>query len=336
MASAREDKPAWRAVPESVKSGVEQVLGARVVIGRRRYGGYGPSATFELGLDDGTRAFFKGTYPAPEGVGVAWNLEQEIRVYERIGAVISPWAPAYLGSFSVDGWQVLLLEALSGETMPPWTTGKARRTARSYAQFHASTMMLSLPRWLSRNEHREMAGEWHAIADSPDQLSALAALAGDQREVAGRWLEANVGTLRATEARLATARPPHALLHLDTRSDNIRLQGQQLRIFDWPYACVGPAELDLAELAQSIELEGGQPAEATVAWYSEVLPVRRPVLHASIVALAGFFAARAPRADIPGLPRLRSFQRRQLKTTLGWAVRELGLPAPAWLAAIRD
>ena len=49
-----------------------------------------------------------------------------------------------------------------------------------------------------------------------------------------------------------------ALLHFDTRSDNLRLQsGGRLRLFDWPYASLGPPELDVAAFAQSITCEGG-------------------------------------------------------------------------------
>ncbi len=38
----------------------------------------------------------------------------------------------------------------------------------------------------------------------------------------------------------------------------------------------------------------------------------------------------------PGLPRLRTVQRRQLKASLRWAARLLDLPAPAWVSAVAD
>ena len=38
----------------------------------------------------------------------------------------------------------------------------------------------------------------------------------------------------------------------------------------------------------------------------------------------------------PGLPRLRSVQRRQLKASLRWASQRLGLPYPSWLRAVPD
>jgi hypothetical protein len=60
------------------------------------------------------------------------------------------------------------------------------------------------------------------------------------------------------------------------------------------------------------------------------------VVSASVVGLAGFFADRGSRDDVPGLPRLRAFQRHQLRTTLSWASRLLDLPEPSWLARTVD
>ena len=71
-----------------------------------------------------------------------------------------------------------------------------------------------------------------------------------------------------------------------------------------------------------------------MAWYAERLPVRERVLDCSVAAIAGYFAGNAWRPDPPGLPRLRSIQRRQLRASLAWAARRLGLPEPGWLAAV--
>jgi hypothetical protein len=99
-------------------------------------------------------------------------------------------------------------------------------------------------------------------------------------------------------------------------------------------ASVGPAEFDVAAFVQSIEAEGGPRADASLAWYESALPLRRDVLIGSVAGIAGYFADRAPRPAPPGLPRLRSVQRRQLKASLGWAARVLEVPEPAWLAAV--
>jgi hypothetical protein len=115
----------------------------------------------------------------------------------------------------------------------------------------------------------------------------------------------------------------------------VRLQGEQLRIFDWNFAGVGPHEIDVAAFAQATEAEGGPSAERILGWYAEVKPLRGPHVDASIAAIAGYFADRAWRPPIPGVPRVRAWQRRQLRVSVGWAARRLGLPEPRWLAAVR-
>lgn len=332
----REDKPRWLAVPDELKVQVDDVLGARVTSARRAFGGYGPSATFVLTLEDGGRVFLKGVYPLPEGSAVRWSLDVEERVYQELGRTIRPWAPQYLGSVRADGWHALLLEAVAGRRFPPWAGRTAALAARSYAAFHASTIGGTLPDWLPRDQHLEFVGFWQGIAADREAFERLIGSAGHGRADARAWLSENLDALAAAEPPLADVGRPFALLHFDTRSDNIRLDGDLLRMFDWPFACVGPVEFDLAAFAQSIESEGGLPVERVVGWYEEVLRVRADVLTASVAAIAGYFADRAPRPDPPGLPRLRSVQRRQLKASLAWAARALHLAPPDWLAAVPD
>ena len=334
---AREDKPVWSQVPRAVRERTEQMLGARVVRARRAFGGYGPSATFVLTLDDGRRAFFKGVYPLPEGSAVKWRLDEEERVYEGLAELITPWAPAYFGSLRTDGWHALLIEALGGARVPPWTPSRAQRAVRSYAGFHARTLGAELPEWLPRENHLEFTGNWAAFTADNQLRDRLAALCRrpEAKLDAANWVAAHGPALSAAEAPLVSARR-FALLHFDTRSDNIRLDGNLLRIFDWPFACAGPAEFDFAAFAQSIALEGGPEPEQLTTWYSELLPLENDVLTASVIGVSGFFADRGSSPDVPELPRLRSFQRNQLRSSLRWAARLLSLPEPTWLDALVD
>jgi hypothetical protein len=107
-------------------------------------------------------------------------------------------------------------------------------------------------------------------------------------------------------------------------------------MFDWPFASVGPAEFDAAAFAQAVAAEGGPTPERVLAWYEEVVALRPGALDACIAGIAGLFADRAWRPPVPGLPRLRSIQRRQLKATLPWAARRLDLPHPEWIDAVPD
>jgi hypothetical protein len=314
---------------------VAKLLGAPVARAERVYGGYAPSATFRLALANGKRAFFKASYPAPKGSGVSWVVDREDQNYRRLGRLIRPWAPRFLGSFARDGWHVLLLEDLGPRTMPPWTPAKARRAARSYAKFHRRTVGRPLPRWLSRAGYKEHARFWRELARS-NEIENTASLAKRRKDEAREWLDVALPIFLEQELRLLRAKPPFALLHFDTRSDNCRLQGDRLRIFDWPFASAGPAEFDVVAFAQGVAAEGGPGPERVLAWYEEVLPLRSGVIDASLAGIAGYFADRAWRPPIPGLPRVRRWQRQQLAVCLAWSARRLDLPEPRWLAALAD
>ena len=330
-----ESKPPWSAVPRAVKDEVERVAGAPVERATRAYGGYAPSATFRLALEDGRRAFLKSTYPLPPGSAVRWSVAEEERVYRSLGPQIARWAPRFLGAFERDGWHAILLEDLGPQTMPPWSAAKTRLAARDYARFHASTLGTRLPRWLARDQHARFGSSWDALARQGG-LGQVASLARRRSDEAEEWFDVALPLLRAAERGLALLRPPYALLHFDTRSDNIRLRGTRLRMFDWPFASVGPPEFDLAAFAQAIAMEGGPSPEQVVGWYGEIRRPHGAAVDASLAGIAGYFAERAWRPAPAELPRLRSVQRRQLKASLAWAARRFALPEPRWLAAVPD
>lgn len=348
-----EPKPPWSAVPQLVREAAAAALGAPVVRAARVYGGYAPSATFRFVLGDGRRAFFKGIW-RESNEHMHRALVQEEKVYRRLGDRIRPWAPQFLGAFHRDDWHVLLLEDIGPADVPPWTPSKARAAARGYASFHARNRGPGLPRWLPREEWREFAEFWDRVmpgarehaptgstpisfgpAGRVSALAAVARLAGRRAEDAEEWLAVFIPELRERAHPLRGAGPPYTILHLDTRADNVRVR-DGLRIFDWNWASVGPHEFDAVAFAQGVAADGGPAPERTVEAYAEVLPLRREVLDASIAAIPGYFAIAAPRPPIPGLPRVRSIQRRQLKASLAWAARHFSLPEPTWIAAVPD
>jgi Ser/Thr protein kinase RdoA (MazF antagonist) len=141
--------------------------------------------------------------------------------------------------------------------------------------------------------------------------------------------------LRSVSSTLLTAPAPPQLLHTDARSDNLRWKNGRLYLVDWAEAVAGPPELDAAFFIQSIAVESPLDPETILEWYRQIHPFDPEVMEAAIYAAAAFFADRAWLPELPGLPRLRTFQRRQLHVTLGWALRWLGLETPTWLAAVR-
>jgi Phosphotransferase enzyme family len=332
--SGPEPKPPWTAVPRSIRLAVEEVLGAPVRRAERAWGGYGPTPTYRLHLADDRWAFFKGVGPDTiEFARAAYT--REVRVYTELQYLIASWAPAFYGAFELDGWSVLLLEDLGPKSVPPWTPALARSIARAYGLFHTGTAGNALPDWLPRPDERSMVhGRLWREAQDPVWLKGVAGLAGVRREEALTWLRASTPALQEATRTLVTTGPPYTFLHNDTRSDNLRWFRGRLYLFDWPHVSAGHVEEDVAGFAQTVTVEGGPPPEEVMRAYSESAPIREPVLDAAVASVAGFFADAAWREDIPGLPRLRPFQRRQFRVTLGWAARRLELPRPGWLDAV--
>jgi hypothetical protein len=321
-----EPKPPWRALPAEVRRAVEEALGARVRRALRTWGGYAPTPTFRLALADGRSAFCKAVGPAANDFMRA-ALAGEERVYRELGHRIAPWAPGFLGSWRVGAWHGLLLTDLGPGGGLPRSAAGLRRLVHAYADFHRSSAGRDLPVWLPRPS---ASSPWDRLG-SPAGAAAVAAALGERGPAAAAWLAAAAPRLATAAAALADPGLRRCLLHGDTRSDNLHWRGGRLRLFDWPFAAVGPAEWDLAAFAQAVAAEGGPGPAVLVAWYGERAPVAERALDAALARLAGYFLSQAWQPDPPGLPRLRAFQRRQADVSLRWAAARLGLPSPDWL-----
>lgn len=329
-----EEKLPWRGVPFPVRRDVEVIFGAPVVRGMRVWGGYGPTPTYRLRLADGRRAFFKATNHDSNEFMVG-ALVREERVYRELGDIIGPWSPQFYGAFQRDDWHVLLLEDIGPPSAPPWTPTLARQVAYAYADFHASTLGANLPAWLPRPPETAPRVTWGRVAAESVDLRAIAALAGSESEVALKWLRTALPTLTSLADSVADLPSPLALVHGDTRSDNLRYLRGRLVLFDWPSAEVGRPEFDLAAFAQSIAVEGGPEPERIAAWYGERLPLDPQALDAGLAWIAAFFADLMWRPDIPGLLRLRPFQRAQFAVVLRWLAKRLHLPEPEWVDQLK-
>lgn len=90
--SGVEKKPPWRVVPVEVREQVDRELRGRVAVGCRVWGGYGPSPTFRLRLEDGRRAFLKAVWPGSNEFQRGAH-DRELRVYGELQPLISHWAP---------------------------------------------------------------------------------------------------------------------------------------------------------------------------------------------------------------------------------------------------
>lgn len=325
-----EDKPTWQSLPLNIRLQTEAALGERVVRAARVWGGYSPTPTFRLALTGGKRAFFKGIFGGSSEFA-ANAFKSELRSYEVLTPLIGKWMPGFLGSFQLDDWHVLLLEDLGPRTAPPWTPATLRQVSSQLGDFHLETRDIAFPAWIEPLRERTPEFNWQRVAEDSRGFETIAAVAGERRQEAVVWLDKNYPLFASLSANIEERPATPVLIHGDIRSDNLRLVGGRLKLFDWPYVNWGPAEYDLVEFAQSVTVEGGPLPEKVVRWYARRYPVDPGLLTAYVSWLAAFFANLFWQDEIPGLPRLRKFQRDQLRVLLYWLCRLLELPGPDWL-----
>jgi len=328
-----EEKPEWRTVPSEIRTRVGETLGSPVARAMRIWGGYGPSPTYRLRLENGKRAFLKGIFPGSNEFQIKAH-DSELRVYRELHEYITPWAPGLLGEFTHDQWRIILLEDLGPKTAPPWRKSDVKAAARGLAEFHAKTINIDNAKLAENLRFSGILNTQLWKSDITDEtINSLASIAGPQSVEAARWLNENSHILAEAAGRLIDIADSMVLMHLDVRSDNLRVNSGRLRMFDWPHATIGPPEFELAAFAQSVEAEDGSPAEYVLNSYEEKAKLNPEVLISSVVSISGYFANQSWQPDIPGLPRLRTFQRQQLSASLRWASRLLELEPPTWLSA---
>jgi hypothetical protein len=321
-------------MPASVRRAAEDALGVRVARASRVWGGYSPTPTFRLLLNDGRRAFLKAAEPVSNPFAYDAHA-REVRVYRELGAVIGPWAPSFLGSFEHDTWRVMLLEDLGPKSVPPWTATQLNAVVHDLAAFHASTSGRPFPDWVPRASTRLAGAQWMWEWTADGGTERVAALAGERRREAAKWFEAALPRLRRAARGVVDGGWQQAFLHLDIRSDNLRIVGGKLKIFDWPHVTLGPPELDVAGFAQTVAVEEGVAPEVVAAGYAAQGRVSDGALDASVASLASYFSCQCWQPELPALPRLRPFQRAQMNVTLAWAARRLALPEPLWVNAVQ-
>jgi len=92
---------------------------------------------------------------------------------------------------------------------------------------------------------------------------------------------------------------------------------ERVVLVDWNWAVRGPRDLDLALMLPPLRLEGGPLPEEI-----------KPGLGHYASAFSAFMASSAYLPPPQGAPTVRRFQLRQLRMSLPWACRELGLSEP--------
>lgn len=287
----------YSAVPDRVRTWVEQTLGSPVVATAEQVGGMSPGCATRLRCADGTRAFVKAVGPELNAL-TPGLFRHEAAVLEHIGPD-ALWASLLASYDEPDGWVALLLEDVEGrhpDLRDPAEAGTAleatdrlvARLAGKGAGLEIGTLELSLTRYTQMWPH----------------LPGLPSLPDWAKQQAPRM------EVALEELRLLAAGTQ--LCNFDLRNDNMLLRPDGSLVFvDWGMSRVGSGWLDplvlrleWVELPLFDELVGTCPALVALgdehvtcflfvlgAW----LAYRTVTDRAGPPALAGFRAAESAR-----------------------------------------
>ncbi|MGW6983149.1 phosphotransferase family protein [Streptomyces sp. NPDC054932] len=298
----------WWAVPDDVRSLVEEGLGARVESAATQAGGFSPGVAARVRLTDGRRVFLKaaGPEPNPDTPGIH-------RAEARIAAALPPAAPApaLLGSWDVDGWVVLAFEDIDGRVpAQPWQPAELRRVLAAAAEL--ATLLDPAP------IHAPTLGDRFGQQFAGWRRLAAASQAGTVPEL-DPWAVRHLGRLAEREEGWLRASAGTALTHGDLRADNVLLTGDRVVLVDWPWAAVGAAWFDVVGMAPSVIMQSGGPgAVELIDAYLEGRGAPAQDVTTTLTAVAGYFVHQSLKPAPPGLPTLRAFQRAQGEAALAW------------------
>jgi hypothetical protein len=283
--------------PDELLERVERLLGSRPTSWVHAPGGFSIAERWSLDLADGSRVFAK---MAPTD-----DLARRIRDEHRHMTMLEDDFRCTIRAWEDADRPLLVLEDLrDARWPPPWESGDVERVRETLERIW-STPAHDLP---NADGVRAMFSGWETVAADPSGVLSLRVASED-------WLERSLPTLLQ-----ATRDGPFEgsdFLHMDVRGDNMCFAGDRVVFVDWNWAVRGPREIDLACWLPSLRLDGGPLPEEVASG-----------LGAYAAGVSGYFAANAPLRPHEGAPTVRKFQLRQMRISLPWACRELGLPRP--------
>ncbi len=283
-------------VPAQVRAWVGRALGSVVVSAATQQGGFSAGVAARVVTASGRRAFVKA-------VGTSLNpktpelFRQEITAVQAIGPL--PSAPVLYDVYDDGDWVGLLFEDIEGRLPAhPWEQYDADRVLDAVAEL---TEALDPSPWpdapVAAERSAEFLSRWdNVIADGLDVPDWAA---GREEELA-----------ELARTGLRTLAEGKALAHWDLRADNIILTDDRVVFIDWAHPALAPRWADTvilhADMRESVTLPE-LPDDVAITGF--------------LAAIAGGLWWGAAQPAPPGLPTIRTWQRKHALIHLDW-VRE--------------
>ncbi|GAA4802068.1 phosphotransferase [Nocardioides caeni] len=288
---------AWSHLPPTVRSGIEQRIGAPVVDAISQDGGFTPGFASVLAAADGTRHFVKAAATIAQRP-FAESYREEVRKLRLLPAAAP--APRLLWADEIDGWYVLSTEYVDARAPHrPWTDDDL--AAASAVTLQVADLFTPAPPLDSAvDEFAAWPSYWQQV-DHPRAAELRALAAGYAEVVAGE-----------------------TLVHTDVRDDNllIRPDGSAL-LCDWNWPVAGANWLD--SLMLLIGPRGdGLDVEAHITAHPLLSVVPPGHVDVALALLLGYFAHHANQAVPPSSPHVRRAQAWQRDVVDGWLAERRG------------
>ncbi|WP_406046766.1 hypothetical protein [Kribbella sp. NBC_00889] len=296
MAHAAGVRLPFEELPAGVRAWVERALGSAVVSATTQQGGFSPGVAARLVTASGRRAFVKtvGTSLNPKTPTLFRN---EIAAIQGVGPL--PTAPALYDVYDDGDWVGLLLEDIEG-WLPshPWDQHEADRVLDALAELTAALDPSPWPEApVAAVRSEEFLSRWDSVI--ADGLDVPDWVGGREEELAEL---SRIGLRALAEGK--------ALAHWDLRADNIILTDDRVVFIDWAHAALAPPWTDEvilhADMRESVRLPE-LPDDVGITGF--------------LAAIAGGLWWGAAQPAPPGLPTIRSWQRKHALIHLDW-VRE--------------
>lgn len=156
----------WADLPDSVRSAVEDILGARVVHAQSQSGGFSPGVAARVRLTDGRRAFVKAV-----SAEVNPGSPDLHRAEARNTAALPPGAPVprLLGSYD-DGTRVaLVLQDIEGrQPRIPWTSAELDRVLTAVGELNRTLTPAPIEAPAVADSEAETFSGWRTLLAARD------------------------------------------------------------------------------------------------------------------------------------------------------------------------
>ncbi|MET7861150.1 aminoglycoside phosphotransferase family protein [Streptomyces sp. NPDC005318] len=309
----------WADLPDSVRSAVETILGARVVDARSQSGGFSPGVAARVRLADGRRAFVKVVSAMTNPTSPPLH-----RAEARNTAALPTGVPAprLLGSYD-DGTSVaLVLQDIDGrQPRIPWIPAELDRVLSAIGELNRTLTPAPVDAPAVADSEAESFTGWRTLRAARD---------AGQPPTGGLdpWAVRHLDVLAELESGWAGPATGDSLAHGDLRADNILLTDDRVVFVDWPHALRAAPWFDLLLMLPSVAAQGGPDPDTVFTTHPLGRAADPEGVNAVLAALAGYFVAHSLMPHPPGLPTLRAFQGVQGAAALSWLRGRLGRRTP--------